>query len=133
MPYTDTTVNNLVVNVLTKSQYDSLTPSTSELYLITDDIGPDIIYYDDESSESNNGIATVELQQGKFYIFSEMTSLSVTVTNEGVYAFRFSSGITPTTLTVTGAVMPDSFSVEAGKLYEVNIYQGYGAVASWTI
>ena len=37
MPYTDTTVRNLVINVLTKNQYDGLTPSDSELYLITDD------------------------------------------------------------------------------------------------
>lgn len=37
MPYTDTTVNNLIINVLTKAQYESLTPSDSELYLITDD------------------------------------------------------------------------------------------------
>lgn len=133
MPYTDTTVNNLVVNVLTKSQYDSLTPSQNELYLLTDDIGPEIIYYVDESSEAETGVATVALNSDKFYIFPEMTSLSITVTANGVYAFRFTSGLTPTTLTVTGAIMPDSFTVEAGKVYEVNIYQGYGAVSSWTI
>lgn len=37
MPYTDTTISNLIVNVLTKSQYDSLTPNQNELYLITDE------------------------------------------------------------------------------------------------
>lgn len=37
MPYTDTTVNNLIINVLDKDTYDELTPSDSELYLITDD------------------------------------------------------------------------------------------------
>ncbi len=38
MPYTDTTVNNLIINVLTKNEYDAIsTPSESELYLITDD------------------------------------------------------------------------------------------------
>ena len=40
MPYTDTTVSNLVINVLTTSQYSSISsPSSSELYLITDDDG----------------------------------------------------------------------------------------------
>jgi len=37
MPYTDTTVNNLIINVLDKDTYDGLTPNESELYLITDD------------------------------------------------------------------------------------------------
>ena len=35
--YTDTIVNNLIVNVLDKNTYDGLTPSNDELYLITDD------------------------------------------------------------------------------------------------
>ena len=75
---------------------------------------------------------SVTLQTGKFYEFPEMATLAVTVTATGMYAFRFTSGATPTTLTVTGATMPDSFTVEANKVYEVNIYQGYGVVQSWT-
>ena len=68
----------------------------------------------------------------KFYVWPEMSALSVTVTATGMYAFRFTSGSTSTTLTVTGATMPDSFTVEANKVYEVNIYQGYGVVQSWS-
>lgn len=75
---------------------------------------------------------SVTLTTGKFYIFPEMSSLAVTVTAVGMYAFRFTSGTTPTTLTVTGATMPDSFTVEASKVYEVNVYQGYAVVQSWT-
>lgn len=38
MPYTDTPVKKLIVNVLTENQYENITnPSDSELYLITDD------------------------------------------------------------------------------------------------
>ena len=37
MPYTDTVVNNLVINVLDKDTYNGLTPNMDELYLITDD------------------------------------------------------------------------------------------------
>ena len=79
-----------------------------------------------------NADTSVTLTTGKFYIFPEMSTLTVTVTNTGMYAFRFTSGTTATTLTVTGATMPDSFTVEASKVYEVNIYQGYAVVSSWT-
>lgn len=34
-----TDINNLVINKLTKVQYESITPSDTEIYLITDDIG----------------------------------------------------------------------------------------------
>lgn len=75
---------------------------------------------------------TNTLETDKFYVFPTMTTLSVTVTGTGMYTFRFTSGSTATTLTVTGATMPDSFTVEANKVYEINIYQGYGVVSSWT-
>ena len=35
----DTNLQNLIINKLTKAQYDTITPSTTELYLVTDDIG----------------------------------------------------------------------------------------------
>lgn len=75
---------------------------------------------------------SVTLLTDTFYVFPTMATLSVTVTSTGMYTFRFTSGSTATTLTVTGATMPDSFTVEANKVYEVNIYQGYGVVSSWT-
>jgi hypothetical protein len=75
----------------------------------------------------------VTLQDNVFYIFPEMASLTVTASNTGMHAFRFTSGTTATTLTVNGVTMPDSFTVESGKVYEVNIYQGYGVATSWTV
>ena len=75
---------------------------------------------------------SLTLTAGKFYVFPTMSSLAVTVTATGLYMFRFQSGSTPTSLTVTGATMPDSFTVEANKIYEVSIYQGYGVVSAWT-
>lgn len=39
MPYTDTSLDNLIINILTNQEYNSISsPSDSELYLITDDI-----------------------------------------------------------------------------------------------
>lgn len=41
MPQTDTTVSNLIINLLTNAQYSSIaSPSDTELYLITDDPDP---------------------------------------------------------------------------------------------
>ena len=74
----------------------------------------------------------VTLNPNVFSVFPEMATLAVTVTAVGMYAFRFTSGTTATTLTVNGATMPDSFEVESGKVYEVNVYQGYGVVSEWT-
>ena len=76
---------------------------------------------------------SVTLQENKFYVFPEMTTLTVTVSATGMYQFRFESGATATTLSVIGATMPDSFTVEANKVYEINIYQGYGVATSWTV
>lgn len=35
----ETQVNNLIINKMTKAQYNNITPSATELYFITDDIG----------------------------------------------------------------------------------------------
>ena len=77
---------------------------------------------------------TVTLEAYKFYVFPEMTSLTVTCpATGGQYAFRFTSGATATTLTISGITMPDSFAVEANKVYEINVYQGYGLAVSWGV
>lgn len=69
-----------------------------------------------------------------FYVWPTMTSLTVTCpTTGGPYAFRFTSGSTATTLTMSGIAMPDDFTVEANKVYEINVYQGYGLAASWAV
>jgi hypothetical protein len=39
MATTDTPVQQLIVNKLTKAQYDAITPSDTELYFVTDDAG----------------------------------------------------------------------------------------------
>ncbi len=75
----------------------------------------------------------VTLQQNVFYIFPEMATLTITCPLTGMYAFRFVSGSTPTTLTITGITMPDDFEVEAEKIYEINVYQGLGVVTSWAV
>ena len=73
------------------------------------------------------------LAENTFYIWPEMSALTITCpATGGPYAFRFTSGSTATTLTMTGITMPDDFAVEANKVYEVNVYEGYGLAVSWS-
>lgn len=74
------------------------------------------------------------LAENTFYVWPEMTSLTITCPSTGgPYAFRFTSGSTATTLTMSGITMTDDFTVEASKVYEINVYQGYGLAASWAV
>lgn len=76
----------------------------------------------------------VTLEENIFLIFPEMTELTITCpTTGGCYAFRFTSGETATVFSMPGITMPDGFSVEASKVYEVNILNGYGVVMSWAV
>lgn len=81
---------------------------------------------------------TQELTENKFYVFGEVSSLTITlatpananIVNE--YHFRFTSGSTATVLTLPNTVnMPSGFSVEASKVYEISIIDNYGTVTSW--
>jgi hypothetical protein len=83
--------------------------------------------------EMTSSDTNVTLASNTFYTFPEMATLTVTAPNTGLCMLRFRSGSTPTTFTINNATMPDSFSVESNKLYEINIYDGYGVATSWTI
>ena len=81
--------------------------------------------------------ATAALDPNEFYVFGEVTSLTITL-NAGTagevneYHFRFTSGSTPTTLDIpVDVVMPDSFSVDANRIYEISIIEDYGVFAAW--
>lgn len=81
---------------------------------------------------------TQELTANKFYVFGEVTSLTVTLatpTNPNImneYHFRFTSGSTATVLTLPQSVtMPSDFAVEASKTYEISIVDGFGTVTAW--
>ena len=63
----------------------------------------------------------------------DITLIAPTDNENAHYHFVFYSGVTPTTLDVGDVVMPDDFEVEANTRYEVDILDGYGVVASWTL
>lgn len=92
-----------------------------------------------ETTVSTAGAVTQALAPYTIYHFTgEITSLTITLTppEDGElahYHFDFISGATAPTLTMPNSVtMPDSFSVEATKRYEVDVLNNYGTVTSWT-
>lgn len=82
--------------------------------------------------------ADVELQPNKLYVFGEMETLNLTladpddtaIVNE--YHAIFTSGETATTLTIPDTVKtPSDFTIEASKVYELSILDGYLMYQSW--
>lgn len=81
---------------------------------------------------------SVTLDPNKFYVFGEVAELDVSFAagvagqvNE--YHFSFESGATATVLSLpVDVVMPDGFSVEADKVYEISIINNMGLFKGWS-
>ena len=78
---------------------------------------------------------TITAKSGIRYICGEVLSLNFTPSANGICDVMFTSGSTPTVLTLPNTVkMPEWFTIEANMTYEINIADGiYGAVTSWTL
>ena len=90
--------------------------------------------------EKTSSDSTAEIEPNKLYIFPEMSSLTYTlatpsdtsVSNE--YHFVFRSGATATELVHPANVsVPDNFTIEKNKLYEISILEGCLAYQSWAV
>ena len=93
-----------------------------------------------EVTVATGGAVTQALEAGKWYHFTgALTGLTITLTAPASgelaqYHFDFTTGATAPTLTMPDSVvMPEGFSVEANKRYEVDILNNYGAVMAWAI
>lgn len=82
----------------------------------------------------------VTLEPNKLYIFPEMATLNITlsetvdtaVANE--FHFVFQSSATATTLILPDTVaLPDGFSVDANKIYEISILENMMLAQSWAV
>lgn len=90
-------------------------------------------------AEVNHGTSdsTFELTPNTFHVWDEVTSLNLTLGAEtaGVaneYLFQFTSGSTPTTLTLPGDIkFTEDLTIEANKIYQISILKGLGSVLSW--
>ena len=78
---------------------------------------------------------TIEPQANTIYNCGEVASL--TISNppaRGDYSVTFTSGSTPTDLSIDPAIkMPDGFTVEANKRYEINVFNGWAVAGSWAV
>lgn len=77
---------------------------------------------------------TKELQPNKYYIFGETETLTLTLAageenKLSEYMFEFTSGTTPTTLTLPESVKwIGSNTIEASKTYQVSIVKQYSCI-----
>lgn len=76
---------------------------------------------------------TITANSNTRYVCGEVTSLTFTPPSEGITEVIFTSGITPTELTLPATVkMPEWFIIESGYIYAISIENAtYGSVASW--
>lgn len=90
--------------------------------------------------EKTSSDTTAELDPNKLYIFPEMASLTYTlaapadtsIANE--YHFVFRSGATATELVhPTDVSVPDGFTVESNRIYEISILEGCLTYQSWAV
>lgn len=79
--------------------------------------------------------ATIAASANTIYNCGELTALTISsVPASGAFTVIFTSGSTATVFTEpSGMTMPDGFSVEANKRYEINVSDGYAVVASWPV
>lgn len=77
---------------------------------------------------------SITAEYNKRYVCGEVSTLTITPASQGCTDVLFTSGTTPTVLSLPNTVkMPSWFTVEASKTYEINILDGvYGSVMSWT-
>lgn len=71
---------------------------------------------------------------GTMYLCGELTELLFTAPATGITSIRFTSGTTPTVVTLTGITMPESWEgAEANTIYEINVLNGMGLVGKWSV
>lgn len=71
---------------------------------------------------------------GSRYICGTVSTITITPPASGCIDVVFTSGTTPALLTATGVTWPkwfDATALEAGRVYEINIADGNGAVMTW--
>lgn len=90
--------------------------------------------------EKSSTDTAVELEPNKLYIFPEMETLSISlseITDASVvneYHFVFQSGATATTLTIPDTIkVPSGFTVDANKIYEISIMEGCMCAQNWEV
>ena len=84
-------------------------------------------------------LTEITLEPNRFYILSGATELDISLNVSSSllfiqeFDFMFLSGSTPTELSLpSDVIVPDDFSIEANKIYEISIMNGLMLYNSWT-
>lgn len=119
-----TQITPVVVLALVRGMDDSELP---------DDYDSSILYEVQVINVSSSN-PTITAERNKRYVCGEVATLTITPVSQGCTDVLFTSGTTPTVLSLPNTVkMPPWFTVEANKTYEINILDGvYGSVMSWS-
>lgn len=93
-----------------------------------------------EVTVATDGAVSQALDAGKVYHFTgALTDLTLTLNaaaagQQAQYHFDFVSGSTAPTVTIPASVtMPDGWTVEASKRYEIDILDGYAVAQGWGV
>ena len=83
----------------------------------------------------NSPTPSIAAAANTIYKFGEISSLTISSFPEtGEFTVTFTSGSTATVLTEpSDMILPDDFSVEANRRYEISVSDGYAVVASWAV
>ena len=78
---------------------------------------------------------TITPAPNTIYKCGEVASLTISnPTANGAYSVIFTSGATATDLSIPPDLkMPDGFTVEANRRYEINVSGGYAVAGSWAV
>jgi len=93
---------------------------------------------DEDRVETITGTtATIVAEAGVRYVCGELAELTFTPPASGLTAIRFTSGTTPTVISLLPAAdvkMPDDWTgtLEANQVYEINFEDRLGLVAQWS-
>lgn len=101
------------------------------------------IYISDKFAELKTPVVvsgstpSITAESGKRYVCGTVSTLAVNVPASGMVDVVFTSGSTPTVLTVSGTTVTwangfDPTSLETDTTYELNIMDGFGVVGSWS-
>ena len=88
-----------------------------------------------DTDTTSTSITLASAADNTEYSYGELSALTITaIANPGAFSITFTSGATPTVLTVPQTmIMPDDFTVAANTRYEINVLDGYALVAGWAV
>ena len=122
------------VNEVSEAANGVITKTEDEDGIINLDFGLPLASGEVQVVNVSGSNPSITAEYNKRYVCGEVSTLTITPASQGCTDVLFTSGTTPTVLSLPQTVkMPSWFSVEASKTYEINILDGvYGSVMAWT-